>query len=217
MKNDEIPEATLERLPLYYRTLQQLEGRGFETVSSQQFAGFLNIKPEKLRKDLAFCGSFGTKGIGYVVTDLKKSIGKFLGLQYKRKIGIVGASYLGIALASDESFAEFGFEIAAIFDKDPAFIGNEVGEVKIYDFEKLKPIVQRKQIDIGVIAVPKEDAQEAADSLVAAGVKGLWNFASIKLFAPNDVAVVDADLSFGLSILNYFVTQNGKKGLRGKG
>ena len=211
MKNEEIPEVTLERLPLYYRTLQQLESRNFESVSSQQLAGFLNIKPEKLRKDLAFCGNFGTRGIGYVVTDLKNSIGKFLGLQYNRKIGIVGASYLGIALASDESFAEFGFEVVAVFDKDPAFIGNEVGEVKIYDFAKLKSIVQRKQIEIGVIAVPKAEAQEAADALVAAGVTGLWNFASIKLFAPNNVSVVDADLSFGLSILNYHITQKDKK------
>jgi len=206
MKNEEIPQMTLERLPLYYRTLQQLESRGFESVSSQQLAGFLNIKPEQLRKDLSMCGSFGTKGIGYVVTDLKKNIGNFLGLQYNRKIGIVGANYLGIALATDESFAEFGFEVAAIFDKSPDLIGTEIGDIKIYDFAKIKSVVQRKQIDIGVIAVPKNDAQEAADALVAAGVRGIWNFASIKLFAPNKVFITDADLSFGLSILNYHIT-----------
>ena len=186
MKNDDIPQVTLERLPLYYRTLKQLESRGFESVSSQQLAGFLNIKAEQLRKDLSMCGNFGTKGIGYVVKDLKKNIGNFLGLQYQRKIGIVGAGYLGIALASDESFAEFGFEVAAVFDKSPDLIGLEVGGIKIYDFAKMKSVVQRKQIAIGVIAVSKDDAQEAADALVSAGVRGLWNFASVKLFAPNN-------------------------------
>ena len=206
MKNEEIPEVTLERLPLYYRTLQQLESRNFESVSSQQLAGFLNIKPEKLRKDLSLCGNFGTKGIGYVVTDLRKSIGKFLGLQYHRKIGIVGATYFGIALASDESFAEFGFEVAAIFDTDEELIGTKVGDIKIYDLKNIKSVIQRKMIDIGVVAVPKDFAQDAADALVSAGVKGIWNFASIKLFAPNDVSVVDADLSFSLSILNYKIT-----------
>lgn len=207
MKNEGLSEITLERLPLYYRTLQQLESRGFETVSSMQLAGFLNIKPEKLRKDLSVCGTFGTKGLGYNVKELRKSIGKFLGLQYHRKIGIVGAGYLGIALASDESLSEFGFEVAALFDKDENLIGSEVGNVKIYDFAKIKSVVQRKMIDIGVVAVPKDFAQEAADALVAAKVSGIWNFASVKLFVPNEVQVVDADLSFGLSVLNYRITQ----------
>ena len=207
MKIEEIPQATLERLPLYHRTLQQLEEKGFKTVSSQQLAGFLNIKAEKLRKDLALCGTFGIKSIGYYVTALRKNIENFLGLNYRRKIGIVGASNLGFALATDETFTQLGFEISAIFDKDENFIGQEIGDVKIYDFAKIESISQRKMIDIGVIAVQKEFAQEAADALVAAKVLGIWNFAPVKIFVPNDVQVLDADLSFGLSILNYEVTQ----------
>ena len=207
MKKEDLPQATLERLPLYHRTLQQLESRGFETVSSQQFAGFLNIKAETLRKDLAACGNFGVRSVGYYVAELRERLENFLGLNYHRKIGIVGAGNLGLALAVEESFIELGFEVAAIFDKDESLFGEEIGDVKIYDFAKIESIAQRKMIDIGVITVTKDAAQEAADALVKAGVSGIWNFAPIRLFVPANVQVVDADLSFSLSVLNYYVTE----------
>ena len=203
-----ITEATLERLPLYYRTVKQLEERGFENISSQQLAGFLNIKPEQLRKDLASCGNFGIKSIGYHLSDLKNNLGKVLGLDHHLNIGIVGAGYLGTSLAKSKEISELGFKIVALFDNDERIIGSEVGEVKIYDFDKFASVAARKLIDIGVIAVPKEAAQEVADILVAAGIKGIWNFAPVKLFLPNNVAVADLDLTFSLSVLNFYVTGN---------
>ena len=202
-----IPEATLKRLPLYYRTLTQLEESEVKTISSQQFAEFLKIKPEQLRKDLSLCGNFGVKSIGYVIKDLKKNLGKFLGYNYKRNIGIVGAGYLGSILASNENFSKLGFQVVALFDNDERIIGSEVGNVKIYDFAKFKSISQRKMIDIGVIAVPKNSAQKVADILVSAGVRGIWNFAPVKIFLPNNFPAVDVDFSFDLSILNYKITQ----------
>ncbi len=207
MKYEEIPHVTLERLALYHRTLQQLEERGFDIISSQQLSGFLNIKPEKLRRDLSYCGSFGTRRVGYPVSELKRQLGKFLGLHYHRRIGIVGAGHLGMALAIDKTFLELGFSVAALFDKNEKLIGSEIGNVKIYDFAKLESTAKRKMIEIGVIAVPKDSAQEAADALVSAGILGIWNFAPVKLFTPKNVPVLDADLSFGLRILNYYITQ----------
>ena len=209
-KNQEITEAVLERLPLYYRTIKQFEDRGFKNISSQQLAGFLDMKPEQIRKDLSICGKFGVRSVGYDVTNLKNNLAKVLGLDHHLNLGIVGAGYLGISLAKSKEITELGFNIVALFDNDSRIIGSEVGSVKVYDFAKFKSISQRKMIDIGVIAVPKKSAPKVADTLIAAGVKGIWNFAPVKLLLPNNFPVVNVDFSFDLSILNYYITRAGK-------
>ena len=202
-----ISQPTVERLPLYYRTLQELQAQGIELVSSQELGEILNLKPVQIRRDLSDFGNFGVKGFGYIVEDLKKNIGKVLGYQYHRKIGIAGAGYLGAALANYKNFSELGFQVAALFDSDEKIIGSEIGGVKVYDFAKINSVVQRKRIDIGIIAVEKNSAQEVADILISAGVLGIWNFAPIKIEVPENISLINEDLNFGLSVLNYQITQ----------
>ena len=205
-KNITIPETTLERLPLYYRTIKQLEERKLENISSADLAGFLNVKPEQIRKDLAACGNFGIRSVGYYVADLRRNLGKVLGYQNKRNIGIIGAGFLGSTLALDKNISDLGFKVVAVFDNDESIIGSEIGDVKIYDFSKFGSVAKRKLIDIGVITVEKEFAQKTADILVAAGIKGIWNFSPIKIFAPEEIPVVETDLTFSLSVLNYLIS-----------
>lgn len=202
-----ISQATLNRLPIYYRTLCTAEECGVEIVSSQELGRLLNITPEQIRKDLTNFGSFGKKGIGYYVGDLKNKIENILGLQYHWRLGIVGAGHLGTALANYKNFPSLGFQLVALFDVDERIIGSEINGVKIYDFQKINSVATRKLIDIGVIAVPDIQAQKVADALVKAGVLGIWNFAPTKLNVPPQITLVNEDLSIGLTSLSYHLTQ----------
>ena len=202
-----ISQATLNRLPLYYRTLSAMEEGGARVISSQELGRILNITPEQIRKDLTSFGQFGKKGIGYYVGDLKTKIENILGLQYHWRLGIVGAGHLGAALANYKNFPSLGFQLVALFDVDERIIGSEINGVKIYDFQKINSVATRKLIDIGVITVPDTQAQKVADALVKAGVLGIWNFAPIKLNVPKQISLVNEDLSIGLTSLSYHLTQ----------
>ena len=202
-----ISQATLERMPLYYRTLCAAEEKGVVVISSQELGKILNITPEKIRKDLTLFGQFGKKGIGYYVGDLKNKIENILGLQYHWRLGIVGAGHLGSALANYKNFPSMGFQIVALFDTDERIIGAEINGVKVYDIKKINSVATRKLIDIGVITVPDTQAQDVANKLVEAGVLGIWNFAPIKLNVPPQITLVNEDLSIGLTSLSYHLTQ----------
>ena len=202
-----ISQATLERMPLYYRTLCAAEEKGVAIISSQELGKILNITPEKIRKDLTLFGQFGKKGIGYYVGDLKNKIENILGLQYHWRLGIVGAGHLGSALANYKNFPSMGFQIVALFDTDERIIGAEINGVKVYDIKKINSVATRKLIDIGVITVPDTQAQDVANKLVEAGVLGIWNFAPIKLEVPPQITLVNEDLSIGLTSLSYHLTQ----------
>ena len=202
-----ISQATLERMPLYYRTLCAAEEKGVVVISSQELGKILNITPEKIRKDLTLFGQFGKKGIGYYVGDLKNKIENILGLQYHWRLGIVGAGHLGSALANYKNFPSMGFQIVALFDTDERIIGSEINGVKVYDFKKINSVATRKLIDIGVITVPDIYAQDVADKLVSAGVLGIWNFAPKKIEVPPQITLVNEDLSIGLTSLSYHLTQ----------
>ena len=202
-----ISQATLDRMPLYYRTLRAAEADGVRVISSQELGKILDITPEQIRKDLTYFGQFGKKGIGYYVSELKSKIENILGLQYHWRLAIVGVGHLGAALANYKNFSTLGFQIAALFDTDERIIGSEVNGVKIYDFKKINSVATRKLVDIGVIAVPDFAAQEVADALVAAGVLGIWNFAPVKLNVPKQIALVNEDLSIGLTALSYHLAQ----------
>lgn len=202
-----ISQATLNRLPLYYRTLRTAEEGGVRIISSQELGKILNITPEQIRKDLTQFGQFGKKGIGYYVSDLKSKIENILGLQYHWRLGIVGAGHLGAALANYKNFPSLGFQIVALFDVDERIIGSEINGVKIYDFQKINSVATRKLIDVGVITVPDTQAQEVADALIKAGVLGIWNFAPIKIEVPPQIILVNEDLSIGLTSLSYHLTQ----------
>lgn len=201
-------KATVKRLPLYYQVLQNFENNGIEEISSMEITKILGIKPEQIRKDLTAFGNFGIKGLGYKVTELKNKIGNILGLQNNWRIAIIGMGKLGTALAHYEKLSEFGFVLAALFDIDKNKIGNEINDVRIYDFEKFVSISRRKLIDIGVIAVPDGAAQHVADVLAEAEVRGIWNFTSVKLQVPYFITVVNENLTAGIGALSFYLNQN---------
>ena len=201
-----ISQATIDRLPLYFRTLRLLEEE-MQIISSDELGRRLDITPEQIRKDLATFGQFGRKGIGYDVRELKEKISNILGLQNKWRLAIVGVGHLGGALANYVNFASLGFSVVALFDNNKKIIGSEVNGIKINSVARMKKIVAEKSVDIGVITVPADEAQGVADFLVAAGVKGIWNFAPTKLSVPPTVPLVNEDLSVGLSALSYHMSQ----------
>ena len=203
-----VPKATLERLSLYYKTLQNLDNEEVVTTSAIELAEILDIKPEKIRKDLSMVGKFGMKGLGYDVIHLKTNIANILGLQNYWRLAIIGVGNLGAALANYEKISNWGFVIAALFDIDENKIGEEINGVRVYDFKKFASISRRKLIDIGVIAVPDDAAQEVANTLIEAGVKGIWNFTAVQIDAPKNVKVVDENLMTGLSALSFYLNQN---------
>lgn len=208
VKKKKFARAMIERLPLYYRTLQKLEDNGFLEVSSIELAKILGTKPEQIRKDLTEFGNFGIKGIGFRVTDLKNKISNILGLQNNYRLAIIGVGKMGAALANYDKISDLGFVVAALFDVDKEHIGEEINGVRVYDFDKFISISRRKLIDIGVITVPDEEAQKVADVLAEAEVRGIWNFTSVKLDVPYFVTVVNEDLTVGLGTLSFYLNQN---------
>ena len=202
-----ISKATIDRLPLYFRTLRLAQDEGIDIISSDELGRRLSITPEQIRKDLASFGQFGKKGVGYYVNELKRNVGEILGLNNHWNIAVVGIGHLGAALANYQNFVTLGFNLVALFDQDPNVIGSTVNHVKVEDSRRMKEIVQERNIQIGIIAVPAAFAQGVADKLVAAGVKGIWNFAPIKMEVPDSMHIVNEDLSIGLSSLSYHITR----------
>ena len=202
-----ISQATIDRLPLYFRTLRLVEEEDMQIISSDELGRRLDITPEQIRKDLATFGQFGRKGIGYDVRELKDRIGNILGLQNNWRLAIVGVGHLGGALANYGNFSSLGFSVVALFDINKKIIGNEVNGIKVNAASQMKRIIAAKEVDIGIITVPAEEAQGVAEQLIAAGVKGIWNFAPIKLSVPPTVPLVNEDLSVGLSALSYHMSQ----------
>ena len=203
-----ISQATIDRLPLYFRTLQLVESEKTSIISSDELGKRLDFTPEQIRKDLVTFGQFGRKGIGYDVHELKNKISNILGLHNRWRLAIVGVGHLGGALANYVNFASLGFSVVALFDKDKKIIGTEVNGIKVNAVSSMKKIIDKRAVDIGVITVPATEAQEVADKLIAAGVKGIWNFAPIKLSVPSEIPLVNEDLSIGLSALSYHMSQD---------
>ncbi|MBP7250244.1 MAG: redox-sensing transcriptional repressor Rex [Selenomonas sp.] len=202
-----ISKATIDRLPLYFRTLRLVQDEGIDVISSDELGRRLGITPEQIRKDLASFGQFGKKGVGYYVNELKHNVGGILGLDNHWNIAVIGIGHLGAALANYQNFVSLGFNLVALFDQDPKVIGTVQNHVKVEDVRELAQIVRERHVDIGIIAVPAAFAQEVADRLVAAGVKGIWNFAPIKMQVPDSMHIVNEDLSIGLSRLSYYITR----------
>lgn len=202
-----ISKATIDRLPLYFRTLRLAQDEGIDIISSDELGRRLTITPEQIRKDLASFGQFGKKGVGYYVNELKRNVGEILGLNNHWNIAVVGIGHLGAALANYQNFVTLGFNLVALFDQDPNVIGTTVNHVKVEDIASLSHIVKERNIQIGIIAVPAAFAQGVADKLVEAGVRGIWNFAPIKMQVPDSMHIVNEDLSVGLSSLSYHITR----------
>ena len=202
-----ISKATIDRLPLYFRTLRNVQEDGLEIISSEELGKRIGITPEQIRKDLSLFGEFGKKGVGYYVRDLLRNIGEILGLHRNWNIALVGVGHLGWALANYRNFSSLGFNLVATFDNDPGKIGAKVNEIPIYSLDQMEEIVAKEHIVIGVITVPAEYAQGVADRLIKAGVRGIWNFAPVKLNVPEEIKLINEDLSVGLSSLSYYLSR----------
>lgn len=198
-----IPEATIIRLSVYSRYLSSLEERGIASISSGEIAEGVGGSPAQVRKDLAYFGEFGTRGVGYNVKDLNEQIIKILGLNQKWKAIIVGAGNLGSALAHYKGFKDRGFEIVGIFDNDLNKVGLKINDIPILPINKLSEMVKKENVRIGIIAVPGSYAQEIADSFVDAGIVAILNFAPRVIIVPDNVEMRNVDLAVNLEILTF--------------
>jgi redox-sensing transcriptional repressor len=202
-----IPEMTIRRLSVYTRCLLQLEEDGIETISSQELADRFNLNSAQVRKDLAYFGEFGVRGIGYYVSKLKAELQRILGLDREWPVALVGLGNLGAALFHYKGFSRQGFRIAVVIDDDPAKIGRDIDGVPIVGTAELAREVRARAIQIAILAVPAESAQSVADQLVDAGIKTLLNFAPSRLRVAKDVRLKNVDLSIELETLSFYLAQ----------
>ena len=204
-----IPEATVARLPLYYRALLETAEHQIATISSERLAELAGVNAAKVRKDLSYLGSYGTRGVGYDVDYLLHEISRELGLTRDWPVAIVGIGNLGRALANYRGFGARGFRIVALVDADQDLVGKEVGDLTIEPISALARIVEDRKITIGMIATPAPVAQEVADQLVAAGVRSILNFAPAVLTVPAGVSIRKVDLAIELQILSFYQLRRG--------
>ena len=201
-----ISDAVIERLPLYYRDLLLLQDAGIDIISSEKLGERLGITPEQIRKDLTCFGAFGKKGVGYYVSELCQQIVEIIGLQQHWKIGIAGIGQLGWALANYKTFGRLGFRTMGLFDVDHRIIGQNVGGVVVTPIAEMGEVIRKEGIQIGIITVPASVAQQVADQMVEAGIKGILSFAPLRLNVPDNIFVFREDLSIGLSRISYYLT-----------
>jgi redox-sensing transcriptional repressor len=208
MKDREnIPKATIERLPLYYRCLDKMDTfEDVDVVSSKDLGGKLDIPSTQVRKDLSYYGEFGRRGVGYNVNELRKSVGKILGVDRIWPAVLVGAGNLGHALVNYKSFSNMGFEITHVFDNDPAKIGTEINDCEVQSVDKADKIIRENDIKLGVIAVPTDEAQAVAEEMIESGIKAIWNFAPTRLRVPEEIEVKNEDLAVGIVSLIYHLS-----------
>lgn len=199
-----IPEATVSRLPVYLRILNELGEDAVDHVSSDRLAELAGVNAAKVRKDLSYLGSYGTRGVGYEVSYLVYQIQRELGLNHDWPVVIVGAGNLGQALSGYGGFGQRGFPVAGVVDVDDSKIGSVIGGVRVRHIDELPHIVASRNVSIGVVAVTAAGAQDAADRLVRAGVTSILNFAPVVLSVPRGITVRKVDLALELQILSYY-------------
>jgi redox-sensing transcriptional repressor len=205
-----IPEMTIRRLSVYTRCLLQLEEDGIKTISSQELAERFNLNSAQVRKDLAYFGEFGVRGIGYYVSGLKAELQRILGLDREWPVVLVGYGNLGSALFHYRGFGRQGFRIAVIVDDDPSKQGREVEHVPVVGTRDVSGEIRSRGIQIAIVAVPAESAQGVADQLVAAGIRAILNFAPTRLRVPKDVRLKNVDLSIELETLSFYLAKSPK-------
>jgi len=205
---DQVSELTTNRLSVYLRCLNALDGAGVRTISSQALAEQFHLNAAQIRKDLAYFGEFGVRGVGYYVRDLKSHLRQILGLDKKLKVAIMGAGNLGLALADYPGFRQEGFAIAALFDTLSAKVGQQSrGGVPIHDIHDLKKIARRDAVSIAVIAVPAASAQHVINLVVASGIKAILNFSPGAWEVPPDVKLKSVDLTVSLESLSFYLAR----------
>ncbi|RRO13073.1 redox-sensing transcriptional repressor Rex [Saccharopolyspora rhizosphaerae] len=202
-----IPEAAVARLAVYLRALSSLAEQGITTVSSEELATAAGVNSAKLRKDLSYIGSYGTRGVGYEVEVLIGQIERTLGLTRKHSVAVVGIGNLGHALANYGGFPSRGFPVSALFDLDDDLVGVPVGGIPVSHIDDIVEVCFEREVTIGVIATPAQGAQEVCDRLVAGGVTCILNFAPIVLQVPEHVEVRKVDLAVEMQILSFHVAR----------
>lgn len=201
MKAQKVSEAVIRRLPRYYRHLELLLDKGEERISSSELAQQMGLNPSQVRQDLNCFGGFGQQGYGYQVKKLHGEIAAILGLTRKYTVAVAGAGNIGQALTKYEGFPDKGFEVAALFDVDPALIGREVNGLKILPAEQMGAYIKENGVDIGVIAARRSAAQQIADTMVEAGVHAILNFVPVDLNVP--VPLENVQLIDSMYVLSY--------------
>ena len=208
MASKNISMAVIRRLPKYYRYLGELLNKDVQRISSKELSDIIGFTASQIRQDLNNFGGFGQQGYGYNIEDLHKEIGKILGLDTSYSAVLIGAGNLGQAIANYSGFKNAGFEIKALFDANPKVIGLKIRDFEILDSDFIEEYIKSNNIDIGILCVPKNGAQQLADRLVNAGVKGIWNFAPIDLNVSKEVIVENVNLTESLFTLSYLMKED---------
>jgi redox-sensing transcriptional repressor len=205
-----IPEMTIRRLSVYTRCLLQLEEDGVKTISSQELADRFSLNSAQVRKDLAYFGEFGVRGIGYYVSGLKAELQRILGLDREWAVALVGFGNLGSALFHYKGFTRQGFRIVVVIDDDPTKVGRQVDDVPIVAAREMAREIKARGIQIAIVAVPPEAAQAVTEQLVSAGIKAVLNFAPTRLRVARDVRLKNVDLSIELESLSFYLAKGNR-------
>ena len=205
-KQAKISNAVIKRLPRYRRYLKELRKKGVDKISSNEFSTLIGYTASQIRQDLNNFGGFGQQGYGYSVDGLYHEISAILGLDKQYKMVVVGAGNLGQAIVNHTYYYKSGFIVSAIFEVNPKLIGLRINDIEVMDYENIVEYVEENEIDIGIICTTMDAAQEVADKLCFAGVKGLWNFAPVDIETPGHVAIENVHLTDSLYSLAYHIT-----------
>lgn len=198
-----VSDSTVRRLSMYYRTLSNFEKEGYKTVSSTDLAEEGKLTPTQVRKDLSFFGSFGTRGLGYPVKELREKIARILGLNKTWNVALVGVGNVGSALVSYKEFPKQGFDIKLLFDNDQRKINKNHKGIKVFDVKDLVSQLKDHKIDLVILAVPASAAQVVTDDVVSAGIKSILNFAPTHIKVPNDVTLRSVNMAMELEHLSF--------------
>ena len=207
MRYFKVPDETIRRLPKYLRGLLWLSDLGQKSVSSRGLADFIGVNPWQIRKDFSYFGGLGKRGVGYDIEKLTAQIKKILDLDVVHKVALVGVGNLGMAVVRYPGFEEYGFRIAAAFDSNLTKVGRQIGDVVIEDVSALGTL-KKRGIDIAIIAVPRDAAQQTTDDLIAAGVNGILKFSPCYITVPKEVKVITIDIAMDFARLPYYMTSN---------
>ncbi|ADQ15585.1 redox-sensing transcriptional repressor Rex [Halanaerobium hydrogeniformans] len=208
-KNSEtIPDIIVKRLPVYFKHLKKLKKSTKEYISSYELAELTGFSSSLIRKDLSYFGNFGRKSYGYDIYCLFQELNIIMGFNYTKKLIIVGAGHLGQALIYNKGYQERGYELKAVFDKNPKLIGLYINEFEILNIEQMLKFVKKEEIDIAALTVPQGAAQKITNLLIEAGIKGIWDFTEVPLKVPEDVLLEEQHINEGLCKLSCKINQN---------
>lgn len=203
-----ISESTINRLSRYYRTLGRLINQNIDTINSDKLALLDGITSAQVRKDLSFFGSFGKRGLGYKTIDLKQKIGEILGLNKSYNVALIGIGNIGLALIDYNEFKIQGFLIRVLFDNDKTKVGKVIKGLRINHIDSLCTEIKNEKIDIGILAVPANAAQDVVDKMITCGVRGFLNFAPVSIHTPGNVIVRNENMSIELEAISYYLNTN---------